>query len=162
MPSNARSGPARRGSLIARLIGYGLFFIAFFLPAVREVTPAGGPPPDPHMGYFCAWITLINTFNRDAWQSKDFLAILSGWINPLMLLYVAFLFSRRLRMPRMAIAAVIALLMVGTWVYFALAGLIPMIGHFMWIAGILLILSGEWVRTNSNQKDSAGAVPPIA
>jgi uncharacterized membrane protein YraQ (UPF0718 family) len=77
------------------------------------------------------------------WHSKDCLAILSGWINPLMLLYVASLFSRRLRLFRRIVAILAALFIVGTWVYFYLASMAPLIGHWLWIAGILLILASE-------------------
>ncbi|HUH62984.1 MAG TPA: hypothetical protein VLZ50_08305 [Terracidiphilus sp.] len=122
----------------ARIVGYLVFLAAFFLPAVRE--PGNH---DSFRGSFCAWITLINTFNRDVWHSKDFLAILSGWINPLMLLFVASLFSRRLRLIRRMIAALVALFILGTWVYFYLVPLVPLIGHVLWIAGILLILASE-------------------
>jgi MFS family permease len=122
----------------ARILGYLVFLAAFFLPAVRE--PGS---KDTFRGSFCAWITLINTFNRDVWHSKDCLAILSGWINPLMLLYVASLFSRRLRLFRRIVAILAALFIVGTWVYFYLASMAPLIGHWLWIAGILLILASE-------------------
>ncbi len=122
----------------ARILGYLVFLAAFFLPAVREPGHE-----DTFRGSFCAWITLINTFNRDVWRSKDFLAILSGWINPLMLLFVASLFSRRLRLFRRIVAAVVALFILGTWVYFYLAPLVPLIGHVLWIAGILMILAGD-------------------
>jgi hypothetical protein len=122
----------------ARILGYFVFLAAFFLPAVREPGKE-----DTFRGSFCAWITLINTFNGEVWRSKDCLAILSGWINPLMLLFVASLFSRRLRMFRRIVAVLIALIMIGTWVYFYLASMMPLIGHVLWIAGILLVLAGE-------------------
>lgn len=122
----------------ARLLGYLVFLAAFFLPAVRQ--PGS---KDALRGSLCAWITLINTLNRDVWHSKDFLAILSGWINPLMLLFVASLFSRRLRLFRRIVAATVTLFLVGTWVYFYLEPLAPLVGHVFWVAGILLILAGE-------------------
>jgi hypothetical protein len=145
MPSSALNPATPRAFVYARVLGYLIYFIAFFLPACR---PAGigstGGAPDAYQGYFCAWITLINTLNKEVWLSKDFLAILSGWINPLLLFYVAFLFSpRKLRAARRVIALAIALFIVGTWIYFALAALVPLIGHVLWIAGILLILAGE-------------------
>jgi uncharacterized membrane protein YraQ (UPF0718 family) len=118
-----------------------VFFAAFFLPAVRQ---AGSS--ESFKGYFCAWITLINTLNRGMWRSKDFLAILSGWINPLMLIYVASLFSRRLDALRRVIAVVISIFILGTWVYFYIVPLIPLVGHVLWIAGILMILADELTR----------------
>jgi hypothetical protein len=73
----------------------------------------------------------------------DVLAILSGWINPLMLLYLIFLLFPRLRWLRRIVAVMIVFFMVGTWVFFYHHSLVPMIGHFLWIGGILLILAGE-------------------
>jgi hypothetical protein len=124
-----------------RIAGYFVFLAAFFLPAVRQ---AGSS--ESFKGYFCAWITLINTLNRGMWRSKDFLAILSGWINPLMLIYVASLFSRKLAGLRRVIAVVVLLFILGTWIYFYLQPLIPLIGHALWIAGILMILANELTR----------------
>jgi hypothetical protein len=124
-----------------RIAGYFVFLAAFFLPAVRR--PGSS---DSFKGYFCAWITLINTLNRGMWHSKDFLAILSGWINPLMLIYVASLFSRKLGLLRHAIAIVVLLFILGTWIYFYLEPLIPLVGHVLWVAGILMILAGELTR----------------
>jgi len=138
MPSSSINNSTPSMLRYARILGYVVFLAAFFLPAVRQ--PGS---KDALRGSLCAWITLINTLNRDVWHSKDFLAILSGWINPLMLLFVASLFSRKLRSFRRAIAAVVALFIVGTWVYFYLEPLVPLVGHVLWIAGIVLIVAGE-------------------
>lgn len=123
---------------ILRILGYFVLLAAFFLPAVREPGHQ-----DTFKGYFCAWMTLINSFNREFWHSINFLFILSGWINPLMLLYVAFLFSRKLRAARRVIAVLVLLFIAGTWVFFGQAHLVALVGHFAWIAGIGMILAGE-------------------
>ena len=39
--------------------------------------------------------------------------------------------------------AVILAFMVATWIYFALVPLIPLVGHVLWIVGIVMILAGE-------------------
>jgi len=56
----------------------------------------------------------------------------------------------------------IVLFIVGTWVFFYLYPLVPLVGHFLWIAGVLLIsgrgvaeadrreLSAELYRTGGN------------
>jgi len=134
-----------------RVPGYVIFLAAFFLPACRE--PGAG---DSFRGAFCAWVTIINTFNSEAWKTKDFLAVLSGWINPLMLLYVACLFSRRLRIVRLPIAGLVVLFIVGTWVYFYLAPMTVLIGHILWIAGILMILAGDLVPGTKPPASEAG------
>jgi hypothetical protein len=48
-----------------------------------------------------------------------------------------------MRWPRRIVAGVIVLFIAGTWVFFALFPLVPLVGHVLWIAGILLILAGE-------------------
>jgi hypothetical protein len=155
MPMRAQNSAAARAALAARVLGYFVFLVAFFLPACREVATAGAGDPGVYKGYFCAWVTLINTFNGGVWRSKDFLAILSGWINPLMLLYVAFVFSSKLRRARRFIGVVIVLFIVCTWIYFFLFPLVPLVGHFLWVAGILLILSSDVFVT-----DPQAVMPP--
>jgi hypothetical protein len=157
MPTSTASSPTPRAFLLARLFGYFVFFVAFFLPACRQAGPDAGAAPDTYKGYFCAWITIINTLNGEMWKSKAALAILSGWINPLMLLYVASLFSRKLKAFRRIVAVLILLFIVCTWIYFYLAPMMPLIGHALWVAGILLILAGELVFARRSETASAGS-----
>lgn len=143
MSQSTRSAMVARSVLIARLLGFCIYVWAFFLPAVREVAQPGGDAPEVIKGSRCAWITVINTLNPEMWHGKDFMAILSGWINPLLVLYLIFLMFPIFRWPRRIAAAMILVFMVVTWVFFALYPLVPLVGHFLWIAGILLILVGE-------------------
>ena len=152
MSSSVGSGSARPALRIVRVLGYFVFLSAFFLPAVSTVATPGSRDADVYKGSFCAWITIINTFNHEFWQSRMFLAILSGWINPLMLLFVSFQFSARLRVPRRIVAVLILLFVAGTWVYFYVAPMVPLIGHFFWVAGILMILCGEFAEWARNDK----------
>jgi hypothetical protein len=153
MSAGIRATPGAVGiSRIARILGYLIYLAAFFLSACQE--------PGAHetfRGSFCAWITIINSLNRQVWASKDFLAVLSGWINPLMLLYVASLFSRKLGIFRRIVAVIVVLFILGTWIYFYLAPLVPLVGHFLWVAGIALILAGEVVRPPA----AANSQPPV-
>jgi hypothetical protein len=155
MSQSSRGATLARSVLIARLVGFCIYVWAFFLPACREVATAGGDAPMVLKGSRCAWITVINTLNPEMWQSKDFLAVLSGWINPLLVLYLIFLLFPVFRWPRRIAAGVIVVFMIGTWAFFALYPLVPLIGHAMWIAGILLILSGEVF--GAEKVDSAAA-----
>jgi hypothetical protein len=126
----------------SRILGLCLYVGAFFLPACRTVATPDGGSPDVYRGYICAGITLVNSLSREMWHSQNFLAILSGWINPLLLLYLIFLPFACLRWPRRIMAGVILCFIAGTWVFFHLYPMVPLIGHFLWIAGILLILAG--------------------
>ena len=131
-----------RAVWIVRVVGMCVYIAAFFLPACREVASAG-QDPETFQGSRCAWITLVNTLSSEMWHSKGFLAILSGWINPLIVLYLVFLLFPKLRWPRRVVAGLIVVFIAGTWVFFAILPLVPLVGHVLWIAGILLILAGE-------------------
>jgi hypothetical protein len=125
------------------VLGLCIYVAAFFLPACRTVATPDGGAPDVFRGSFCAWVTLVNSLSREIWHSMDVLAILSGWINPLMLLYLIFLLIPKFRWPRRIVAGIILLFIAATWVFFHLYPMVPLIGHVLWIAGILLILAGE-------------------
>jgi len=144
MSQGTPSTAVTRSVLIARLLGFCVYVWAFFLPAVREVATPGGDAPEMLKGSRCALFTLINTLKPEMWHSKYFLAVLSGWINPLLVLYLIFLLFPVFRWPRRIVAAIIVAFMIGTWVFFALYPLVPLVGHFLWIAGILMILVGEF------------------
>jgi hypothetical protein len=149
MPAGKLNSSPSRAFLYLRVAGYFVYLLAFFLPACRQAGASVVGKPDVYQGWFCACFTIINSLNREIWRSKDALAILSGWINPLMLFYVAFLFSKKLRSARRVIAAAIVFLIGCTWVYFYLAPLMPLVGHFLWVAGILMILAGEAAKPRS-------------
>ena len=143
MSQGTRGALVARSVLIARLLGFCIYVWAFFLPAVREVAVPGGDAPEMLKGSRCAWITLVNTMNPEMWHSKYFLAVFSGWINPLLVLYLIFLLFPIFRWPRRIVAVIIMAFMIGTWVFFNLYPLVPLVGHFLWVGGILLILGGE-------------------
>jgi hypothetical protein len=155
MSQSTRSATVTRSILIARLVGFLVYVWAFFLPAVREIATPINDAPEMLRGSRCAWVTLVNTLNPEMWRSKDFLAVFSGWINPLLVLYLIFLLFPIFRWPRRIVAGVIVAFMIGTWVFFAIYPLVPLVGHFLWIAGILLILAGELF--GREKADSASA-----
>jgi hypothetical protein len=143
MPQSGSSATVSRVIGVGRVVGFCIFVAAFFLPAVREVTKPGASAADSISGWFCASITLMNSFDFAVWRSKDLLAVLSGWINPLILLYLVLLIWPKLVWPRRIVAAAVVAFMFATWIYFAIAPLVPLIGHVLWIVGALMILAGE-------------------
>jgi hypothetical protein len=143
MSLSTRSAAVARAILISRIAGFCIYVAAFFLPACREAATPINSNPEVLLGSRCAWITLVNTWNPEMWHSQYFLAILSGWINPLLLLYMIFLLLPKLVWPRRIVAGIIVLFIAGTWVLFSMIPLVPLIGHVLWIAGILMILGGE-------------------
>jgi hypothetical protein len=145
MAQGTGSGAVKWAVIVSRIVGFLVYVAAFFLPAVREVA-TGTDTPEVLQGSRCAWIMLINSFSHELWNLKDFLAILSGWINPLIVLYLIFLIFPKFRWPRRIVAGLIALFILGTWVFFYTYPLVPLVGHYLWITGILLILAGELRR----------------
>ena len=143
MATNTRSAALTWGISISRILGVFVYIAAFFLPACREAVGPSGDAPTVLQGSRCAWITLINTFSHEIWHSKYFLAVFSGWINPLILLYLVLLIIPALVWPRRLVASLILCFIAATWILFYLIHLVPLVGHFLWIAGILMILAGE-------------------
>jgi hypothetical protein len=142
---------------LGRLVGLGLFIIAFALPAVRSIT-------NDYRGYFCAFLTAENSAtglahlgqilqgNANGDEAICRLALIaSGLISPLI---VVSFFFRSLRIRR-AIAISVLVLMGAPWIVFGLSneptgfgdpgGIHPLIGHYFWMIGGILIFTPEFV-----------------
>lgn len=132
---------------VLRLIGLGIFVLAFFQLAVRSGAP--GPDAVVFPGWKCASIALtqmMGVFNKSvAWPPPLAVAlvIVSGWINPLIGLDLLISVFSKLRIVRRILGVVIVLCMGETWWFFSLQKVTPLIGHWMWIGGALLILLPE-------------------
>jgi hypothetical protein len=131
-----------RTILIVRMLGLCIFIAAFFLPACRDAGPVNAYT-NIFKGWECARITLSAMFQKDTYEDLNFLAVMSGWINPLILIYIPFSFFPRFKIVRRSLAAAVLVCMAATWVFFIVAHIVPLIGHFMWITGALMILAGE-------------------
>ena len=118
---------------LCRAAGFCIFAAAFFLPACD---PGGRPL----MGWFCASITLTLLAGKDTYRSPAFLAGMSGLINPLIVTCLAFSFSRRFLRLRQVLGFLVLVCMAATWTLFSMEKIAPLIGHYLWIAGALLIL----------------------
>lgn len=143
-----------RPSAICWILGLALFVAGFFLPAVRF-------PPDPRPeaqwgpgvmnhefpGYVCAEITLIGVasfFRRPTAETT--LAALIGWINPLVLLYLVACSVKRLHGARPLIAGAIVGCCLAMWVQLAAEHVTLLLGHYLWIAGIVALLFSPLVN----------------
>ena len=154
------SRAALRAVPTVRVLGFFIYVTAFFVPACKDPGGSAFRNQDVYLGWFCAAVTVMNTFSRDVWTSKDCLSILSGWINPLILIYLVLLIRPRFVWQRRIVAGTIVVFMFATWIYFALAPLVPLIGHFMWIAGALMVLAGEAVgRGAAAANENAHGLP---
>jgi hypothetical protein len=142
MSLSGRISSIPRGILICRIIGLVVFAAAFLLPACREAGPMNAFT-NAFKGWECAKIALSATFHKDSYESWNFLAVMSGWINVLILIYLSFSFFPRFKRVRRSLAVAVLVCMAATWAFFWIAHLVPLAGHFMWIAGALMILAGE-------------------
>ncbi len=138
---------------IVRLVGIALFVVAFFLPSARDA--GAGPGSGPMIGWMCALVAgsaIAGIFHltSSGLQGKDVLGviclILSGWVNPLMLLYLLFRIWRKFVRIRRVLAVAILVCFAATWVFFFKSAMIPLIGHFVWVVGAMVILVGEVLR----------------
>jgi hypothetical protein len=137
---------------IVRVVGIVLAVGAFFLPAVRN--PGSGPGSGIFVGWACAVSALMATAGLlhlgAALQGKDAVGAISlmfsGWVNPLVLLYLVFCIRSSWARVRHVLAAAILLCLLATWVFLFKAPMTPLVGHFLWVAGIVTILGAEFVK----------------
>jgi hypothetical protein len=134
-------------ALFCRILGLGIFVLAFFLPAVRGGAPGSAAPL--FRGWQCASVALSDTlalFGKAAkWPPPldAILVVFSGWINVLLPLMLIFSLSQRFRIFRMILGVIMLLCMAATWTFFIHANVTPLIGHSLWIVGALLIIGAE-------------------
>jgi hypothetical protein len=146
---------------IVTFAGIALFVTAFFLPAVRS--PGTGAGSGPMLGWMCALVASSATggifhASSASIEGKDVLRIacliLSGWVNPLVFFYLIASIWRRLGTIRRVLGAAVMLCLIASWIFLVKAPMIPLIGHYLWAAGALLILSGEFFgRTPAKVND---------
>ena len=157
-------------TLAVRLVGFVAFALAFLLPAVQLAGRADGPGTGPFVltGWMCATVSAGVTAglfhaSASAWQGKDaggvISLILSGWVNPLVVIYLVFTIWRRLVVMRRILAVAVLVCVAATWVFFAIASktdspMHPLIGHYVWIAGILVMLSPGAVAMFTGRTDA--------
>jgi hypothetical protein len=141
LPNSARLN--RRTAHWIQRVAICLFALAFFLPACRDHRPTFNNKVDTYQGWECARLALMLTFSSDGYRGWGFLAVLSSWINPLTLLVFILSLANRLPRLRSVLAAAILVCLISTWVFFAAADLVPLIGHFLWAASAAAILAAD-------------------
>jgi hypothetical protein len=149
-----------RPSAICGIAGLALFVAGFFLPAVRfppDPRPEAhwGPGTTSHefLGYECAEITVVGsaTFFEHP-KAEAIPALLSGWINPLVLLYLVACSAKLLNRTRPFIAGAIVACCLAMWVQLATQHVTLLVGHYFWIAGITLLLFTPLVNYRTQRK----------
>ena len=153
---------------IVRVAGCAIFALAFFLPAVEQAVPKTGRGTDLMTGWICAWwaflptIILVSQPGARAFTNDRLIEItllLSGWVNPLLLIYLFLSFWTRFIWARRALSAAILLCVVSTWIFLARSEFRPQIGHVLWIAGIFAILAPEVFQSVSTGPAPDGDAP---
>jgi hypothetical protein len=152
------------GQALVLWLGAALYTLSFFLYAVGAfptmiVTKAPDPSgPGPFRGWSCAYMTLVlpvvwhplrpggyfPIFQELPWLWGAML--ISGWINPLVMVTLYYLTRDRLRI--VGILRVVLILMIPCCVIvFTVFQVRPLAGFFLWIGGMVIMLwSRELVR----------------
>jgi hypothetical protein len=136
-----------------KALGVAVFAVAFFLPACRyfgtrsEIVNLGT-----YKGWQCAQVSLMLTVAPETYRSPLLLAVFGGLINPIVVLYLA-CYRPRFAHMRRVLGWAILFCLISTWAFFAVDQFIPLIGHFMWIAGIGLILAAN--RSSPSDRSTA-------
>ena len=145
---------------LGRLVGIILFVASFFLSAVTNShaqSPADYPVTSNAMkGWECAAMTLESTVwlffrNSSDGAAADYFFWVSGWITPLVIVFA--FFPDRNKAKRI-VASALPFLLAAPLLFFASAtksswGPIPfrpLIGHYVWTVGCLLIFTPQYAR----------------
>jgi hypothetical protein len=134
---------------LCRIAGLCVFVTAFFLPACRM----GGAGTGSYSGIQCALITIQGTVGFTIEVIPHLFSIATdtlfeafvvnsiGLINPLIVLIFCLSFSSRFVLTRRILAGIVLLCTANAWMVIGHDHMVPLIGHYIWIAGILTILA---------------------
>jgi hypothetical protein len=121
--------------------GVALYVASFFMPALAGAVitaPSGWAP-----GYICAWYAFtlpLNGFGGFHNHLEYFSLLISGWINPVFWMTAPSAF-RGSHGQFLGILRIVVFLMIPfCWVVMYQEDSYPREGHFVWIAGMLLVL----------------------
>ncbi len=132
---------------LVRLAAIVIFAVSFALPAVRIGPPGDGGISQP--GYKCAVYASVFAFSGLAhlhWSelSRDSILLpMSGLVNYLFLVIFVLSFWPRLVRTRLIVGALVLACFAATWDFFAANQLAPLAGHYLWVAGALLLVAPD-------------------
>jgi len=145
-----------RAAWMWRITGACLFVIAFFLPACEMRGSWNGFVV--FKGWECAWFALVlpilYRIQRDPGDSgfEVLLLTLSSLVNFAVIALLVSSFSRKAGVLRKVLEIAIPVCMLATWIFFVLDKMRPLPGHYLWIAGALLIIVSnlrDWAKNPS-------------
>ncbi|MFZ0302772.1 MAG: hypothetical protein WAL75_08805 [Terracidiphilus sp.] len=128
---------------VVRLVGLAIFVLAFFEPAVTR-------EGQNYAGWKCASVAMsfaqnLLTKSGGHHESFEYLGAMSGLINPLIVFALLASPIRALAVLRRIFGVLVVLCMIATWALFSQQQIAPLIGHFLWIAGALIVLAPDAV-----------------
>jgi len=150
--------PEKRAAIVSRIqiVGGVLFLSALMLPAVRVDTSAAGVLH----GYECVgwssrmlYESLRELYRPDGLHPWTLSLIFGtcGAINPLLAGYLLANAKWRRRL-----SILICVLFIETWIALALSEFTPLIGHFVWVAGALLLMAPEFSAWQGEPSEESG------
>jgi len=83
--------------------------------------------------------------------------LISGWINPLFVIATILASSARRQLLARVLRSIVVVMIPFCWIVFYYDNLYPREGHFLWIAGMLLVLFAD--RLAGRDEDSARTSP---
>ena len=144
-------------------IGVVIYALSFALVAVAERWPGH----ERMRGYWAAivsiWVPLVYNPFRAAWIFREtklsYVALLvSGWINPLFLVTLAFALSKRYRRMISLLRIILLLMFPFCWVAFLFANFYPREGYFLWLLGMVLTLFSFGLRSGATGPDRSSDI----
>lgn len=145
---------------LVRIAALLIFAAAFALPAIRVT---GSSTNNEIPGWTCALFASITGPKALAQSlgqripSEDVLIVLSGLVNYLFLVVLVLSLWRRLVRTRLVFGALLIPCFIATWMFFASQKMTPLAGHYLWIAGAILIVVPDVVGLFLKQKAGAAA-----
>jgi hypothetical protein len=133
-------------SWLIRIAALIIFGVAFALPALRM-----NGDTQPFMGWMCALIASV-TGPKELVQSlgqgihvEDVLIVLGGLVNYFFVAVLVLSFWRRLVRTRLIVGALMIPCFAATWTFFASQKIAPLAGHYLWVAGAVLLVVPDLV-----------------
>ena len=135
-------------------VGLLLYVLSFFLVATRD---SKGGLFGRMVGYECAYLAPEYVIAGTPFSHGDayvpplpYLAILvAGLINPVFLVYVTLAFLGRKPRAMNVLRYVLVAMIPFSWLAFPFFELYPREGHFVWVAGMLLVLFSKWKQSHA-------------
>lgn len=129
-----------KASTVLLILGSALFLVSFFLPAVHVADTE-------LLGWVCAQVTL---FSISEPAEMNLLAFGSGLLNVFVLLYLGARLTGSARGARRFLLYAVAACLAATWVFFSREKIQPVIGHYLWAVGALLITGWEGIEATKD------------